>query len=124
MWVYENSALDSFVMEKRTEEASKPVEVKLPLTTIDKIASELALDRVDFLKMDVEGAERKAIMGARSVISHFRPRMAIAAENLSDDQYEVPKAIAVVLDKFRVECATCTLQDGEIRPDVLFFEMR
>lgn len=122
MWVYQNSALDSFVMRRRTEEANKPVEVRVPLTTIDRIVTELALDRVDFLKMDVEGSERAALVGARSTISRYRPRMAIAAENLTDDQYEVPKAVSAAYNKFRLACTTCTLQDGEVRPDVLYFD--
>jgi FkbM family methyltransferase len=35
MFVYQNSALDSFILGARWEEKGKPVEVKLPLTTID-----------------------------------------------------------------------------------------
>src|SRR5260370_17207178 len=51
----------SFVRTEDTHAGSA-----LPLTTIDKIVSELALDRVDFIKMDIEGAEPNALRGARS----------------------------------------------------------
>src|SRR5438046_1342408 len=33
---------------------------QVPLTTIDKLVQELALPRVDMIKMDIEGAERQA----------------------------------------------------------------
>ena len=42
MMVYPNSALDTFVMSERVETRDKPVEVKLPLTTIDNLVTEKA----------------------------------------------------------------------------------
>ena len=43
--------------------------VELPLTTIDKMVSELNLARVDFIKMDIEGAEPNALRGGRGTIA-------------------------------------------------------
>jgi Methyltransferase FkbM domain len=39
--------------------------VKVPLTTIDILAAELGLQGVDFIKMDIEGAEKAALRGGR-----------------------------------------------------------
>ena len=50
---------------------------RIPLTTIDTIVEELKLSRVDFIKMDIEGAEKHALAGARNTISRFHPRMSI-----------------------------------------------
>ena len=47
--------------------------IEAPLTTIDHLAEELHLARVDFIKMDIEGAEQKAIAGARGAIARWRP---------------------------------------------------
>lgn len=40
---------------------------------------------VAFIKMDIEGAERRALEGARKRISHDRPILAICAYHLQDD---------------------------------------
>jgi FkbM family methyltransferase len=56
-------------------------DVQVLLTTIDKIVDELHLPRVDLIKMDIEGAEVKALAGARNTLSRFHPRMSTAAEH-------------------------------------------
>ena len=65
----------------------------LPVTTIDSLVEELRLGRVDFIKMDIEGAEQRALVGARTTLTTWRPRLAIAVENLPEDQYRVPELV-------------------------------
>lgn len=95
--------------------------VQVPLTTIDKIVAELALSRVDFIKMDVEGAEANAIAGARETLTRFKPRMAIAAEHKPEDETELPKAVRAIRSDYVVQCGQCLESEGHIRADVLFF---
>ena len=47
--------------------------------------SSIGLDRVDFIKMDIEGAERHAVAGARQTIARFAPRMALSVYHRPDD---------------------------------------
>ncbi|MDO5548487.1 MAG: FkbM family methyltransferase [Eubacteriales bacterium] len=42
------------------------------------------------LKMDVEGAERETLLGARGTIRRCRPRMELAAYHRSEDLFELP----------------------------------
>lgn len=44
-----------------------------------------ALDRVTFIKMDLEGFEQRALKGAARLIRECRPRMAITAYHYADD---------------------------------------
>lgn len=123
MNVFENSALDSFVMQERTEaQGARPNKIRLPLTTIDKIVAELRLERVDYIKMDIEGAERRAIAGGAGTIRKHRPRMSIATENLDDDYREVPKALRAVRADYVSTCMLCR-DTGLLtaKPDVLHF---
>ena len=84
-----NFAANSVVMRP---ESSHPG-VSVPLTTIDKLVAELKLPRVDFIKMDIEGAEVRALAGAHETIARFKPRMAIATEHKPADEYTIPAAV-------------------------------
>lgn len=42
-------------------------------TTIDSLVSELGLSSVNWIKMDIEGAEIEALQGAEEVLRRFRP---------------------------------------------------
>ena len=48
---------------------------------------------VDFIKMDLEGAEAEAIRGAEHTIKTFRPRMLISAYHRREDLFAVPRKI-------------------------------
>jgi hypothetical protein len=93
----------------------------VPLTTIDKIVAELSLPRVDFIKMDVEGAEVRAIAGAQATMARFKPRLAIAAEHKPDDEFTIPAAVRGVRADYQMQCGPCLEAKGHVRPDVLYF---
>jgi FkbM family methyltransferase len=46
-----------------------------PVITLDDYCREQGIDRVDFIRMDIEGAEQLALEGAREVIDRDRPHV-------------------------------------------------
>jgi FkbM family methyltransferase len=60
-----------------------------PCTTLDDYAASHP-GRVDFIKMDIEGAELRALSGASSVLREFRPRLAISGYHKPEDLWEIP----------------------------------
>ncbi len=117
-----NSAADSFVMLG----ASRPG-VQAPLTTIDHAVAELiaagTLKRVDYIKMDIEGAEQKALDGARETLIKFHPRLSIAAEHNPDDGVRIPEKVSSLVPSYRFTCGPCLeTNDAHIRPDILYFQ--
>lgn len=46
-------------------------------TTLDNFVARHGLDRLDFLKIDVEGAETRVLRGGREALSRFRPTIMI-----------------------------------------------
>ena len=61
----------------------------VPSITVDDILAEAHLDRVDFIKMDIEGAEPNALRGAEQTLRRFRPRLAIAAYHDFDHLWQL-----------------------------------
>jgi methyltransferase, fkbM family len=60
----------------------------LPLvnvTTIDQFVSENQIRKVDFIKADIEGAERYMLKGATETLRRFAPKLAICTYHLKDD---------------------------------------
>jgi FkbM family methyltransferase len=55
------------------------------LITLDGYVSKNNLTRVDFIKADIEGAERLMLKGAQSVLRDFAPKLAICTYHLPDD---------------------------------------
>lgn len=50
-------------------------------------------DQVDFIKMDIEGAEMKALAGAQKLICRYHPLLAIAVYHKSEDLVTIPQYI-------------------------------
>jgi FkbM family methyltransferase len=62
--------------------------------TIDDFVKLKNISKLDFIKMDIEGAEPRALEGAIETIKKFKPRMAIAIYHSMDDLTNIPKWIS------------------------------
>jgi FkbM family methyltransferase len=51
------------------------------------------LENVDFIKLDIEGAELDALRGATNTISKFRPTMAICTYHSQDHFWQIPQFV-------------------------------
>jgi len=101
--------------------------VSIPVTTIDKIVAELGLEKVDYIKMDIEGAEQNALKGARQTISSHHPRMAIATEHGADflkNAQGVASIIEAYSDDYSTECCGpyVTNASGLYAPEIVLFK--
>jgi FkbM family methyltransferase len=57
---------------------------------IDNLILNGEYDRVDFIKMDIEGAELEALHGAEMSIKRFRPKLAITVYHKFEDFWTIP----------------------------------
>jgi FkbM family methyltransferase len=112
----ENSAADSFVI-KRTGART----VKVPLTTIDKLAAELNLSKIDFIKMDIEGAEPNALDGAAQALRRDKPRLSISAYHAADHPTLIPAKLRGARGDYSMKCGPCNAAGWTVRPDILYF---
>jgi FkbM family methyltransferase len=65
----------------------------LPIRTIDGLVAGGDIQRVDFLKMDIEGFELAALQGAEKTLREFRPKLAISLYHNFSDFFEIPSFI-------------------------------
>ena len=75
------------------DEDIRPVEQLVPTTSLDAIVASGELERVDFIKLDIEGAESAALTGAEQTLRRFTPRLALAAYHHFDDMWALMRQI-------------------------------
>ncbi|MDD4871215.1 MAG: FkbM family methyltransferase [Kiritimatiellae bacterium] len=75
--------------------------------SLDDFVAQKQLKRLDFIKMDIEGAEESALRGAECTIRKWRPSLAIAAYHKAEDILKIPEFLwnldvgySVYLDHF------------------------
>jgi len=70
--------------------------------TIDEVIGELNIPRVDFIKTDIEGAERHALKGASRVLSTYAPKLVVSSYHYPDDP-AVLQEIVLAYHPYHVE---------------------
>jgi len=75
----------------------------VPATTIDETVARLGLDRLDFIKMDIEGSERHALRGGRQSLVRFSPQLAICVYHRPDDREAVPREVLAARPSYQTE---------------------
>ena len=71
---------------------------------------EINVDRLDdlidrkitFLKMDIEGAEKEAIDGARKLIKKYHPKLAISVYHKKDDFWKIPELVFSIRSDYKL----------------------
>lgn len=78
--------------------------------TLDGWARQSKLQRLDLIKMDIEGAEIEALRGASEVLRKYHPRLLVQAYHLRDDGMRTLEHCAHFLDSLGYKCR-------EVHPD-------
>ena len=112
-----NSGTNSMVLRLPSQTA-----IQVGVDTIDAFVSQLNLPRVDFIKMDIEGAERQALKGASGVLSKYHPRLMIDSYHRPDDMQVLPEIIHQAWSGYSLMCGGCEVEEGHMKPHVTFYE--
>ncbi|MCD7895829.1 MAG: FkbM family methyltransferase [Planctomycetaceae bacterium] len=78
-----------------------PVEIVQALP-LDDIVRDRGIERIDFIKADIEGSERRLLLGAREVLRNFAPKLSLCTYHLSDDPEVMTKIILDIQPKYRI----------------------
>jgi FkbM family methyltransferase len=68
----------------------------VPAVTLDELSEELGLEQIDFLKMNIEGAERLALAGARELLGRTRHLCVACHDFIADGNPELATRAFVV----------------------------
>jgi hypothetical protein len=79
---------------------NKDGDISISVETIDHISEEYKIIPT-YLKMDIEGAEFEAIMGAAETIKKYKPKLAICLYHKPDDLWKLPKLIFELRDDYK-----------------------
>lgn len=71
-------------------------------TEVRSIDSILHGKRVDIIKLDIEGEEENAIIGAKETIKKYRPRLLVSAYHKKDDYWRLLESIFSIRDDYSV----------------------
>lgn len=66
-------------------------------------------ERVTFIKMDIEGSEREALMGAENIIRQYKPKLAISVYHKREDIIDIPMLILQYSDTYQFALRHYTL---------------
>jgi len=93
--------------------ALEPGAKQIETLSIDDLIREKNLPKVDFIKMDIEGAELQALKGAEECIRKFRPKLAISIYHKPEDFWTIPKYIADLGMEYRFALRHFTIHKEE-----------
>lgn len=72
---------------------------RIKITTLDHFFSQRSENRIDLIKIDVEGYEAEVLRGAKATIEKFRPRLFVEIDDLNlKDHGSAPKEIYDLLE--------------------------
>jgi len=93
-----NSGGNSIVMHRNDIGKSE----EISLTTLDIFVAENNIKKIDFIKADIEGAERDMLRGATNILKTFAPKLAICTYHLPDDPRVLEDIILEINPKYKV----------------------
>lgn len=80
-----------------------PGNIVVPMVKLDDYVKEHGMERVDFIKFDIEGAEIPALEGARETIERFHPRLALCLYHKWDDVITIPRFLDSLSVRYEYE---------------------
>jgi FkbM family methyltransferase len=68
--------------------------------SIDDFAKNTQLEKIDYIKLDIEGAEMAALEGARHIITTHRPKIAVCLYHKDSDFWQIPQLLHEMVPEY------------------------
>jgi len=83
--------------------------IKIEVDSIDHLVKE----PVTFIKMDIEGSEYQALLGAKNMVSQYKPKLAICIYHKLEDIWELPWLIHQINPEYKFYLRHYSFADNE-----------
>ncbi|MFA5247775.1 MAG: FkbM family methyltransferase [Patescibacteria group bacterium] len=70
--------------------------IELDIISLDDFVKNNKIEKIDFIKADIEGMERDLLLGAKEVIKKFNPKLSICTYHRPDD----PEVLSAIIKEF------------------------
>jgi FkbM family methyltransferase len=98
--------------------------ILVTVNTLDQILSRKYIDyKIDFIKMDIESAERYAVQGAKKTIINNRPKLAIATYHRKDCLDTIEHILKQWTPKYKTDCKEVEIGLEFATAKVAFFKV-
>jgi FkbM family methyltransferase len=94
--IFHDQTISCQIVNETEEVHDKNIQL-IECRTIDHVISHINPDRLDLIKMDIEGAEIEALKGAVSTMSKYSPKFVIASYHIRNNEktcFEVEKFLS------------------------------
>ena len=92
----------NYTLRDRSSEDGFQLSDSIETITLDDFVQEQKLDRVDFIKSDIEGFERYMLQGAQETLKNFAPKLALCTYHLPNDPEVMSDLIMRANPKYNV----------------------
>lgn len=75
---------------------------EVQITKLDDYVEKNGIDRIDFIKADIEGAERDMLKGSRNILRDMAPKLSICTYHLPDDKEVLERIVKEANPKYIV----------------------
>jgi len=111
------SSVESLICASHFDEGGKEL---VETITLDDFVTAQTCPRIDFIKVDVEGAELRLLAGALETLKRFRPRLSIAVYHEYENAELIRKLIKEHVPDYTVRFGGSYMMEMPCRPFMLY----
>jgi FkbM family methyltransferase len=111
-----NSAKD-YICEAQIDNSATE---KIKLISIDEFVIEKNIKKLDFIKMDIEGAEIDAIKGAVQTLKTLKPKLSIAVYHNYENANIIKELLLKYNPEYKVSFGGCFMFEKPFRPFMIY----
>lgn len=108
LYIIEKGAASQVVSEEPSTYSQR-----ICTTSIDDLVQSHKIPKIDFIKLDIEGAELECLQGAKNTIQTFKPKLAICLYHNIEHFVSIPKLVKQLVPEYNLYLNHYTAGPGE-----------